>query len=81
MLSLMATIVVGQLPISPMLAGSQTIPGVPGRDYPVYSKIPLGEFSCAQKPPGYYADYTTNCQVSDISSYSPGKIPDFHFPI
>ncbi|CAH0401338.1 unnamed protein product [Chilo suppressalis] len=39
------------------------VPGEPGSDYPTLGSIPRTSFSCAGKPPGYYADLETSCQV------------------
>ena len=33
----------------PLLALEAVVPGVPGEDYPVYSEVPLSEFSCEEK--------------------------------
>lgn len=34
------------------------------QDYPTYDSVPAGlTFTCAQRPPGYYADPDTQCQV------------------
>lgn len=42
------------------------IPGEPGEDYPILSRINLSNFNCRdQKYPGYYADVQSRCQVSD----------------
>lgn len=44
------------------------IPGEPGEDYPILSKVNLTTFNCRdQKYPGYYADVSSRCQVSRIS--------------
>ncbi|KAK7086332.1 hypothetical protein SK128_018848 [Halocaridina rubra] len=40
-----------------------TIPGEPGKDYPVHSFIPNTGFSCSDKLPGFYADDAAHCQV------------------
>lgn len=41
------------------------VPGEPGVDYPILSKVNTIEFSCRdQKYPGYYADVDSRCQVS-----------------
>lgn len=42
------------------------IPGIPGKDYPIYHEIPKTSFSCHNVPatPGMYADQETGCQVS-----------------
>lgn len=43
----------------------EAIPGQPGVDYPIGSKINRTDFDCSdQKWPGYYADVETRCQVS-----------------
>ena len=41
------------------------IPGIPGKDYPIYHTIPETSFSCHNVPatPGMYADVETGCQV------------------
>merc|ERR1712106_959389 len=45
----------------------ETLPGVPGDDYPIYSDIPETSFSCdGQVHGGYYADTETECQVFHI---------------
>lgn len=42
-----------------------TIPGEPGRDYPIYADVPETKyFDCKDRDPGYYADTYTYCQVS-----------------
>lgn len=41
-----------------------SVPGVPGRDYPVYSRPPKTNFACVKGHGGYYADVSTRCQVS-----------------
>ncbi|GLJ59458.1 hypothetical protein SUGI_1509300 [Cryptomeria japonica] len=51
------------------------IPGEPGIDYPIISKVNLTSFNCRdQKYPGYYADVSSRCQVSRIS-ISSHKLP------
>lgn len=41
------------------------IPGEPGEDYPILSKVNSTNFNCRdQKYPGYYADVEARCQVS-----------------
>lgn len=41
------------------------IPGEPGRDYPILSRINLTNFNCRDhKHAGYYADVEARCQVS-----------------
>ena len=41
----------------------ESIPGVPGRDYPTYNRVPETFFSCrGQVDGGYYADPETRCQ-------------------
>ena len=42
------------------------IPGVPWKDYPVYTEIPHTSFSCSYTNyPGFYADVETGCQVNN----------------
>ncbi|XP_058804174.1 GATA zinc finger domain-containing protein 14-like [Phymastichus coffea] len=46
-----------------------SVPGVPGRDYPNLTSIPATSFSCAGKTAGgYYADVETRCQVFHVCS-------------
>ncbi|XP_064119665.1 uncharacterized protein LOC135224525 [Macrobrachium nipponense] len=41
--------------------------GVPGVDYPIYSRIPYTSFACKEKlPPGIYGDAEAGCQVWHI---------------
>ncbi|XP_071524853.1 uncharacterized protein [Panulirus ornatus] len=42
---------------------TNTIPGEPGKDYPVHAIIPSTGFSCSDKLPGFYVDEKANCQV------------------
>merc|ERR1740131_192642 len=47
----------------------ETIPGVPGDDYPIFSEVPESSFTCdGQVDGGYYADPETDCQVFHICS-------------
>ncbi|XP_076372557.1 uncharacterized protein LOC143257570 [Tachypleus tridentatus] len=40
------------------------IPGIPGKDYPVFSQVPYTRFRCKDVPyPGFYADVESGCQV------------------
>lgn len=43
-----------------------SIPGVPGKDYPIYSRPPKTNFACVKGHSGYYADVSTRCQVSVV---------------
>jgi hypothetical protein len=44
-----------------------SVPGVPGEDYPIYSEVPESEFSCeGQVIGGYYADPSAECQVFHV---------------
>jgi len=40
-----------------------SIPGEPGKDYPVLAFIPNTGFSCSDRLPGFYADDSAHCQV------------------
>ncbi|XP_050738060.1 uncharacterized protein LOC127009238 [Eriocheir sinensis] len=40
-----------------------TIPGEPGKDYPIFAIVPSTSFSCSEKLPGFYADGEAQCQV------------------
>lgn len=43
------------------------IQGEPGKDYPVFSSVPITGFKCAdQQYPGYYADLEAQCQAFHI---------------
>ena len=45
----------------------ETIPGVPGEDYPIYSEVPESSFECfGQVDGGYYADPEAECQAFHI---------------
>jgi len=47
----------------------ETIPGVPGEDYPIYAEVPETSFSCdGQADGGYYADTEGECQPFHICS-------------
>ncbi|XP_069156139.1 mucin-19 [Procambarus clarkii] len=42
----------------------ETVPGVPGLDYPIISTVPYTNFYCSDMPwPGFYADTEARCQV------------------
>lgn len=46
------------------LSLTRNIPGEPGKDYPVFSSVPLTNFHCRETGhPGFYADVDTGCQV------------------
>ena len=50
-------------------AGSleETIPGIPGDDYPIFAEVPETSFICdGQVEGGYYADPEAECQVFHI---------------
>merc|ERR1719153_1288754 len=45
----------------------ETIPGVPGDDYPIFAQVPLTSFLCdGQVDGGYYADPEAECQAFHI---------------
>ena len=45
----------------------ETIPGVPGDDYPIFSEVPETSFLCdGQADGGYYADPESECQAFHI---------------
>jgi len=51
----------------PLAALGNSIPGVPGEDYPIYSEVPETGFACdGQVDGGYYADPEAECQVFHI---------------
>lgn len=44
-----------------------SIQGEPGKDYPIYSQVPMTSFKCSDHQyPGYYADVEAQCQVFHI---------------
>merc|ERR1712112_215338 len=50
-----------------LAALGNSIPGVPGEDYPIYSEVPESAFSCdGQVDGGYYADPEAECQAFHI---------------
>jgi hypothetical protein len=51
-----------ELVLFPEATGS--IPGVPGKDYPIYNRPPKTNFACIKGRGGYFADISTQCQVS-----------------
>jgi len=42
------------------------IPGIAGKDYPIFHQIPWTRFVCERKRPGYYADPEADCQAYHI---------------
>jgi len=51
----------------PLAALGNSIPGVPGEDYPIYSEVPESGFTCdGQVDGGYYADPEAECQAFHI---------------
>merc|ERR1739848_896333 len=51
----------------PLAALGNSIPGVPGEDYPIYAEVPESGFSCeGQVDGGYYADPEAECQAFHI---------------
>ena len=45
----------------------ESVPGVPGEDYPIFSEVPDTSFSCdGQVEGGYYADPEAECQAFHI---------------
>lgn len=49
------------------------LPGEPGIDYPILPSIPLTDFHCRGRVPGFYGDTQTACQVSASIT-----LPAFH---
>merc|ERR1719264_1079552 len=50
-----------------LAALGNSIPGVPGEDYPIYAEVPETGFSCeGQVDGGYYADPEAECQAFHI---------------
>merc|ERR1711970_1166546 len=50
-----------------LAALGNSIPGVPGEDYPIYAEVPETAFSCeGQVDGGYYADPEAECQAFHI---------------
>ena len=51
----------------PLAALGNSIPGVPGEDYPIYAEVPETGFVCdGQVDGGYYADPEAECQAFHI---------------
>merc|ERR1711872_50291 len=51
----------------PLAALGNSIPGVPGEDYPIYAEVPETGFACdGQVDGGYYADPEAECQAFHI---------------
>ncbi|XP_037081538.1 U-scoloptoxin(01)-Cw1a-like, partial [Pollicipes pollicipes] len=47
----------------------ETLPGVPGQDYPIYAEVPDTGFACDGRiNGGYYADPQAQCQVFHVCS-------------
>merc|ERR1712025_1390649 len=45
----------------------ETIPGIPGEDYPIFGQVPESSFLCdGQVDGGYYADTEAECQAFHI---------------
>ena len=59
----------------------ETIPGVPGEDYPIFAEVPETSFACdGQVDGGYYADTEGECQPFHIcSSDGNGGLTKFSF--
>ena len=54
----------------------ESVPGVPGEDYPIYAEVPDTGFTCdGQVEGGKYADPGAECQVISLwkSRSYPGK--------
>merc|ERR1712173_529903 len=50
-----------------LAALGNSIPGVPGEDYPIYAEVPESGFTCdGQVDGGYYSDPEAECQVFHI---------------
>merc|ERR1712020_88200 len=50
-----------------LAALGNSIPGVPGEDYPIYAEVPESGFTCdGQVDGGYYADPEAECQAFHI---------------
>ena len=46
------------------------VPGVSGKDYPTFNKIPVTSFNCNGQYPGKYADPEAGCQVNTHHTWS-----------
>ena len=59
----------------------ESVPGVPGEDYPIFSEVPDTSFSCdGQVEGGYYADPEAECQAFHIcGSDGDGGLNKFSF--
>merc|ERR1719244_2019565 len=59
----------------------ETIPGVPGDDYPIFAEVPDTSFLCdGQVDGGYYADPEAECQAFHICAADGiGGLPKYSF--
>merc|ERR1712098_213208 len=59
----------------------ETIPGIPGEDYPIYSEVPETSFFCdGQVDGGYYGDPEAECQAFHIcANDGAGGLSKFSF--
>merc|ERR1711887_59659 len=59
----------------------ETIPGIPGDDYPIFAEVPETSFFCdGQADGGYYADTEAECQAFHIcSSDGNGRLTKYSF--
>ena len=56
----------------------ESVPGVPGEDYPIYAEVPDTGFTCdGQVEGGKYADPGAECQVKAISYLGEIYLIDF----
>ncbi|XP_057375730.1 serine/arginine repetitive matrix protein 1-like [Daphnia carinata] len=55
------------------------LPGDPGIDYPILPSIPLTDFHCRGRAPGFYGDTQTACQVFHVCDMS-GRQDSFLCP-
>eukprot|EP00090_Calanus_glacialis_P038385 TRINITY_DN669_c0_g1_i4.p1 TRINITY_DN669_c0_g1~~TRINITY_DN669_c0_g1_i4.p1 ORF type:complete len:341 (-),score=88.23 TRINITY_DN669_c0_g1_i4:233-1102(-) len=56
----------------PLAALGNSIPGVPGEDYPIYAEVPESGFTCdGQVDGGYYADPEQECQAYHVCLRDP----------
>eukprot|EP00096_Caligus_rogercresseyi_P012415 TRINITY_DN5196_c0_g1_i1.p1 TRINITY_DN5196_c0_g1~~TRINITY_DN5196_c0_g1_i1.p1 ORF type:complete len:268 (-),score=106.20 TRINITY_DN5196_c0_g1_i1:51-854(-) len=71
----------GQEEEDPLAALAESIPGVPGEDYPIYSEVPETSFLCeGQVDGGYYADPEAECQAFHIcTADSAGGLAKYSF--
>ncbi|KAI9565615.1 hypothetical protein GHT06_009407 [Daphnia sinensis] len=66
-------------PVHSTALSKSGLPGDPGIDYPILPSIPLTDFHCRGRAPGFYGDTQTACQVFHVCDIS-GRQDSFLCP-